>query len=63
MTTEHYFAVDGNYGDATEGILIIDTTNWTDEHWRVIDEAPDYYRMMVAHRLHHGYTIEEAEDY
>ena len=59
---ETYFASDGNYGSA-EDLLVIDTSQWTEEYWQLIDETPDNYRMMVAHRLHHGYTIEEAEQY
>jgi len=35
-----YFAADGNYGDAT-GMVIIDTTGWTDEDFAELDEASD----------------------
>lgn len=60
MAVETYFATDGSYGDATDGILIVDTTEWTEAHWELIEETSDHYRIMVAHRLNHGYTVEEA---
>ena len=45
--TEHYFAMDGNYGDA-RGMLMLDTTKWTDEDWDEIEEASDSERVGVA---------------
>ena len=55
-----YFSSDGNYGSASE-MIIVNTDNWTSEHWDLIDNTPDELRMIVAHRLSQGYTIEEAE--
>jgi hypothetical protein len=46
----HYFAKDGNYGSA-EGLVIIDTTDWTDDEWADIDFAIDANRPMIAHSL------------
>jgi hypothetical protein len=37
----HYFAVDGNYGDASS-LTIIDTTDWTDEDFSYIEGVRDY---------------------
>jgi len=49
--TTHYFASDGNYGNANV-IGIFDTTNWTDEHWQAIDDATDGNRFRVAQNIH-----------
>jgi len=57
----HYFATDGNYGDG-EGILLLDTNDWTEEMWEAIDEATDSMRIVIAHRFAHGYSVEEVED-
>lgn len=46
----HYFAIDGNYGDATS-IAVIDTKEWNDEDWALIDEASDDQRPMVAEQI------------
>lgn len=42
-----YFAADGNYGDAN-GIVIIDTTNWTDADWDVLEQQTDNIRPRAA---------------
>jgi hypothetical protein len=42
-----YFAEDGNYGNA-ESMTVVDTDNWTDEDWEVIDESLDSERPWVA---------------
>lgn len=46
----HYFAADGNYGDAS-GLIVVDTSNWTEEDWVLIDEAFDYDRPKIAEEL------------
>lgn len=46
MTT-HYFAKDGNYGDAKE-LVIIDTSDWTEDEWSDIDFAIDSNRPSIA---------------
>jgi hypothetical protein len=43
----HYFADDGNYGDAN-GLVVIDTALFTDEDWSLIEEATDWDRPKVA---------------
>ena len=45
-----YFALDGSYGDA-EGMVVIDTSNWTDEQWYDIETSSDSERVDVAINL------------
>ncbi len=47
---KHYFAADGNYGDATDGV-IVDTTDFTEEDWEKIENAPDEQRVHIAVRI------------
>lgn len=47
----HYFATDGNYGDA-EDILIIDTDLFTQEDWEEIESQPDYDRLETAQEIY-----------
>lgn len=58
--SEHFFSTDGSYGDATD-ILVVDTSNWTDEDWRDIDDASDMTRLdiaiEIAKRRHRGEQI------
>lgn len=49
MTTT-YFAADGNYGDA-EGLVMIDTTDWTEDEWMTIEYAPENERARIAQEL------------
>jgi hypothetical protein len=35
-----YFAKDGNYGDATD-LVLIDASNWENLDFRILDEASD----------------------
>ncbi len=46
----HYFAIDGNYGDATS-MVVVDTKDWTEEDWALIDEASDNDRPTVAEKM------------
>lgn len=43
----HYFAVDGNYGDASL-MCVIDTSNWTEAMWQTIEETSDSDRPTQA---------------
>ncbi len=43
----HYFAPDGNYGDAT-GIVIVDTTHFTEGDWDTIAYSAEQYRVGAA---------------
>lgn len=47
---KHYFATDGNYGDA-ENILVVDTDNFTNEDWIAISEELDYYRTDLVREI------------
>lgn len=42
-----YFAKDGSYGDAT-GLVIVDTSKWTEEQWQMIEETSDSFRSVRA---------------
>lgn len=43
----HYFGADGNYGDA-RSLVVVDTTDWTDEEWADIEHAKDSERSQIA---------------
>ncbi len=49
----HYFATDGNYGNA-ENLIIIDTTDWTEDEWDIIDQSPENDRTKIAQQLSQG---------
>jgi len=59
---KHYFATDGNYGDA-EGIGITVTDNWTEAHWELIDEALDADRITIAFRFANGQSVDEVKEW
>lgn len=42
-----YFAADGNYGDAA-GLTVVDTTNWTDADFEMLDSVSDWDRPKAA---------------
>jgi hypothetical protein len=44
---QQYFALDGNYGDA-DGLLVIDTTDWTEAMDDEISCASDNHRAGLA---------------
>jgi hypothetical protein len=45
-----YFAKDGNYGDATE-LVVVNTEKWTGEEWAIVEENSDEDRPTVATQL------------
>lgn len=45
--TIHYFAADGNYGNAKD-LVIVDTSDWTEDEWADIDFAIDANRPLIA---------------
>lgn len=45
-----YVATDGNYGDANDMILV-ETTNFTQDDWVELHNAPDHRRLQEAVRL------------
>ena len=50
----HYFAEDGNYGDA-DGLTIMETTHWDETDWVIIESASDWARPEVARILTESY--------
>lgn len=48
--THHYFSPDGNFGDAN-GLIIVETTDWTDNDWVDLEEARDYERPQAAEAI------------
>ena len=46
----HYFALDGNYGDA-EGLLVADSDLFTAEQWQEIEESTDTTRLEYARSI------------
>jgi hypothetical protein len=50
-----YFALDGNYGEA-QGMVVIDTTKWSEDDWTQIEEASDSERAQVALDLTNKYA-------
>lgn len=51
----HYFAADGNYGDALD-LVVVDTADWSDEDWALIDEAFDGDRPKIAEEITKRHT-------
>lgn len=47
MSTTYYFASDGSYGYA-DGLVIVDTSMWTEEQWQMIHETSDSFRAIRA---------------
>lgn len=43
----HYFAADGNFGTA-KNLVIVDTTDWTEEEWADVEHAKDDDRTSIA---------------
>jgi hypothetical protein len=49
-----YFAEDGSYGGAS-GLLVLETTHWSELDWQLIDMARDEARPTVARILTESY--------
>ena len=45
--SRHYFAKDGSYGDA-DGLVVIDTSNWTAQDWASLEGAADDMMVVIA---------------
>jgi len=45
-----YFAEDGSYGSAGQ-LAIVDTSDWDDNDWQLIEEASDAERVYVARQI------------
>ena len=50
----HYFAIDGNYGNA-DGIVLCQTQEWSEEDWTEIEHATDSERANVAVEISRQY--------
>jgi hypothetical protein len=48
--TLHYFAEDGNYGSA-EGLIVVDSSTFTEEEWEEIDSLPDNDRILFVQEV------------
>lgn len=47
MANTYYFANDGTFGAAIDGV-IVDTANWTDQDWEIVTDAADDVRHHLA---------------
>lgn len=47
MAIHYYFANDGTFGAAIDGV-IVDTANWTDRDWEIVTDAADDVRHHLA---------------
>jgi hypothetical protein len=56
-----YFAADGNYGNA-DGLLVLDTSKWTDEQWDYVMNASDDDRLSEATRMSSMARIEAENE-
>jgi hypothetical protein len=55
-----YFAIDGNYGNA-DGIVIVETSEWSEDDWSAIEMAGDADRASVAYALAKSDEQQRAE--
>ena len=51
--TIHYFAADGHYGNARQ-LVVVDTSDWTEDEWEDVDNAPEGERGSIALQLSGG---------
>lgn len=56
-----YFTTDGTYGDA-EGLVVLDTTGWTPDHWDYIATLSDGRRAEVGEDLAAGLGSLDQQD-
>lgn len=59
--TKHYFDTNGSYGDA-EGLVLVDTTGWTKDHWEFIQNLSDGQRAEIAEDLAYGKGSIDQQD-
>lgn len=60
MTQLSYFGKDGNYGSA-DGLVVLDTTTWSDADFSLLDQASDELRPTAA-RLIAEWIDDERSD-
>lgn len=53
--TAHYFAADGNYGDA-KNLFTCDTDKWTEDDWNEIESETDADRVKTAMEIARKYA-------
>lgn len=57
-----YFAQDGNYGSA-DGILVLETTGWSELDWQMIEEVSDEHRPAVARLIVESYEPDADQEF
>jgi len=55
--TIHYFAMDGNFGNA-DGIVLVQTQDWTEADWEEVENASDHERANVAIEVSKQYGVQ-----
>lgn len=60
-TQQHYFASDGNFGDAA-GLVILDTGDWPAGHWEAFDAIAESERHITAERIMLGHGSIDQQD-
>lgn len=50
----HYFAIDGNFGNA-DGIVLCQTQDWTEEDWDRVETCTDDERANIAVEISRQY--------
>ena len=55
MKPKHYFATDGNYGEAT-GMVVVDTSKWCEADWENIENSYDTDRPIKAQEIANQYA-------
>jgi len=51
----HYFAGDGNFG-SSEGLAVLDTSQWTEDDWMEIENVSDDMRADLARQIAQNYV-------
>jgi hypothetical protein len=55
-----YFAVDGSFGVA-EGLVVVDTTEWTPDMWECIEDEWEHNRPVLAKHFASEYHLYQDE--
>jgi hypothetical protein len=58
--TKHYFAADGSYGDSN--VLVIDTSEWSQDEWDIIENCQDSERIAIAWQLANDPIQDNGQD-
>lgn len=57
-----YFATDGNYGSA-DGILVLETTGWSELDWQMVEGVSDEHRPTVARLITESYEPKADQEF